>query len=261
MSEKQEKFILPCAPTPASKSLPDYKFVMIIGEPKSGKTTLATTFPDPIILDFECGTSGVSAHVVNVDNINTFKEAIKALRGESGRRFKTVVIDTIDAMVTLLEQETIRTAGGSAKILRDVGGYGLGYDILRSQVRGVYTALLSLPQQIVWLVHAKSKVITEKGNKEGYVISTLDLPDKAVTAFILAKPDISLYLKQTVEVDAETGEEREKHILYTKATDFITGVGSRAKFASKEIVVYGDNFITYDMLVADFEKAKETKER
>ena len=74
----------------------DKKFSMIIvGAPGTGKTTLALSAPDPILLDLDKGISRVKAqHRTIASMVDTYEELLEDLKTDAFQRAKTIVVDT-----------------------------------------------------------------------------------------------------------------------------------------------------------------------
>ena len=62
-----------------------------------GKTTILSTLPNNLILDFENGSKFVEALKMKVDSLKDLKEIIKAIK-EAGKPYKYITIDTITAV-------------------------------------------------------------------------------------------------------------------------------------------------------------------
>lgn len=77
--------------------------VLLYAPPKVGKTTLAAEFPKPVFIQTEDGTSGdLELDTFGVlDSYQQVREALGSLAAEE-HDFKTVVIDTIDALEPLI---------------------------------------------------------------------------------------------------------------------------------------------------------------
>ena len=84
-------------PHQVSRNLKGYS-VFFYGEPKSGKTTTATKFPNSLLLAFEKGYSTLAN--IMVDPINSWAEFRKVLRQLKDERskemFETIIVDTAD---------------------------------------------------------------------------------------------------------------------------------------------------------------------
>lgn len=95
---------------PEEMSFADKKFSMILyGSPGVGKTTLALSAPDPVLIDFDRGMSRVKAqHRKPAIFCNTYDEVLKDLSSPEMKEFQTIVVDTCGSFVTYLQDWAMR---------------------------------------------------------------------------------------------------------------------------------------------------------
>lgn len=86
---------LPTSVVPAETQ--DPKYLILFGLPKVGKTTILSTLPNNLILDFEDGSKYVEALKLRIHNLQELKETIKAIK-EAGKPYKYITIDTVTAV-------------------------------------------------------------------------------------------------------------------------------------------------------------------
>lgn len=88
----------------------DKKFSMILyGAPGVGKTTLALSSPNPVLIDFDRGISRVKAyHRKPTIVCSTYEEVLKDIASPEVAGFETVVIDTGGSFVSFLQDWAIR---------------------------------------------------------------------------------------------------------------------------------------------------------
>lgn len=86
-------------------------FTMIIyGAPGVGKTTLALSAPDPILIDFDGGVSRVEARYWKLTAVvDTYEELLKDLEEPEFKGCKSVIIDTGGAFVGYLQDWAMRS--------------------------------------------------------------------------------------------------------------------------------------------------------
>jgi len=96
--------------TPENMSFDGKKFSMIIyGSPGIGKTTLASSAPDPVIVDFDRGMSRVrSQHRKPAIFCDTYEEVLEDLASPEMKQFQTVVVDTGGSFITYLQDWAMR---------------------------------------------------------------------------------------------------------------------------------------------------------
>lgn len=95
---------------PENMTFDDKKFSMILyGSPGVGKTTLALSAPDPVLIDFDRGMSRVKAqHRKPAIFCKTYEEVLKDLESPDMMEFQTVVVDTGGSFVTYLQDWAMR---------------------------------------------------------------------------------------------------------------------------------------------------------
>lgn len=105
--------------------------VTLFGEGGMGKTSLAAMFPKPVFIRTEDGTASLRGN----DNVSLFPlasssqdvlDAIEALATQE-HDFKTVVIDSVTQLATLIEHEIVAADPKAKSINQAGGGYGAGY--------------------------------------------------------------------------------------------------------------------------------------
>lgn len=78
---------------------------LLMGHPKSGKTSVACSCPTGLVLDFEqaarlCPTGAAS--IIEISSVDTLHGVLRELEADKARTYTTVFIDTLDAFADLL---------------------------------------------------------------------------------------------------------------------------------------------------------------
>lgn len=96
---------------PEELNFSDQKFSMIIyGSPGVGKTTLALSAPNPVLIDFDRGISRVRAqHRKATIVCDTYEEVLKDLESDDIKEFETIIVDTGGSFVSFLQDWAMRT--------------------------------------------------------------------------------------------------------------------------------------------------------
>ena len=96
---------------PENMSFSDKKFSMILyGSPGVGKTTLALSAPDPVLIDFDRGMSRVrSQHRKPAIFCSIYEEVLQDLQSPEMKDFQTIVVDTGGSFITFLQDWAMRT--------------------------------------------------------------------------------------------------------------------------------------------------------
>lgn len=95
---------------PEAMSFDSKKFsVLLYGSPGVGKTTLALSAPDPIIIDFDRGMSRVKAqHRKTAIFCDTYEEVRSDLASPEIKEFQTIIVDTGGSFVSFLQDWAMR---------------------------------------------------------------------------------------------------------------------------------------------------------
>ena len=123
--------------------------IALYGRPGSGKTTLAASFPAPVLIDFksEQGTDSVAdvkgLKVIQADEWDDI-EKIYWYLSEADHKFKSVIIDTATQMQELAIKKVLED---SKKNTEDAGGWGT----MSKQMWGEVSSLLK-----VWLMNFRN---------------------------------------------------------------------------------------------------------
>lgn len=133
----------------------------------SGKSYLASAFPDSIVFSTDDNEKNSGSRpTVAIENkfdskgnittsaIDTLDKYILALRTESNT-FKTVVIDVIEDVCTLIDQAIC--AEYNVKFIGDVP-YGKGWGLFDSMLQELVINLKALPMNIIYISRENSKM-------------------------------------------------------------------------------------------------------
>lgn len=166
--------LLDIKPHEVSRDLRGYS-VFFYGDPKSGKTTIASKFPKALLLAFEKGYNalpGVYAQPIN--SWGEFKKLFSELKTpEVQEKFQTIVIDTADIAYGYCEKFICGREG--VDTIGDIP-YGKGYALVSTEFDEAIRKILQLNYGLILISHAKTK--TEKNAKgediASQIVPTLD---------------------------------------------------------------------------------------
>lgn len=145
--------------------------VTLFGEGGMGKTTLAAMFPSPVFIRTEDGTASLQGN----DQVALFPIASKCSDvlaqieslATQPHDFKTLVIDSITQLATIIEHEIVEGDPKAKSINQAMGGYGAGYNAASDKHRQIREWAGALAYErgmnVVFIAHADTE--------------TLDLPD------------------------------------------------------------------------------------
>jgi hypothetical protein len=148
--------------------------VLFYGEPKSGKTTIASKFPQSLLLAFEKGYNALAG--VKAQPINSWAEFLKVLRQLKDEKvkemFETIIIDTADIAYNYCEKYIC--ANNGVDTVADIP-YGKGYGLIGTEFDEKLRSIVQMGYGIVLISHATDKTFTdEAGNQYNKIVPTLD---------------------------------------------------------------------------------------
>lgn len=165
--------LLNLQPHKVSRDMRGYS-VLFYGEPKSGKTTIASKFPQSLLLAFEKGYNALAG--VKAQPINSWAEFLKVLRQLKDERvkemFETIIIDTADIAYNYCEKYIC--ANNGVDTVADIP-YGKGYGLIGTEFDEKLRSIVQMGYGIVLISHATDKTFTdEAGNQYNKIVPTLD---------------------------------------------------------------------------------------
>ena len=160
----------------------DPKYLILFGLPKVGKTTVLSTLDNNLILDFENGSTYVDALKIKIDNLQTLKEVIKAIK-EAGRPYRYITIDTITAVEEIAKPVAMNLYKNSpiySERYANVSDItrlpnGSGYTFLRQAVEAIVDLIASAADNIIICGHVRDASLND--NLDG-TVKDLDLTGK-----------------------------------------------------------------------------------
>jgi len=171
---------------PEEKSVPredlgDYT-VLLYGEKKIGKTSLAAQFPEALFMMFEPGGKGLSIYQQPITNWSEFKEYVRLLKGTD--RFKLVVIDTVD----IAYDRCLTWVGKREGFVHpnDANDFGKSWQLVMKEFQSVIYDLIGTGRGVLFTSHSKETEFTEaSGAKYNKVVPTMSgQVQKFVTGFV-----------------------------------------------------------------------------
>lgn len=204
------------------------KFLLIYGQPKTGKSTFGSQLPRSLFLNFEQGTNALAGiRSVPILRWSDFKKVLTQLRKPQAREmYDSIVVDTVSIAWQLCEKYICQREGVDS--IRDIS-WGQGWSMLRNEFSECWREITLLGFGILFIAHSKEKP-TEMRDEDGEAITAVapDLPNQCY-AIINSIVDIIGCLQ--VQINSDGTSER---YLYTRSTPTIFA-GSRYQYLAPKI--------------------------
>ena len=204
------------------------KFILIYGQPKTGKSTFGSQLPRALFMNFEQGTNALAGiKSMPIMKWTDAKKVLSELRQPKAREvFDSVVVDTASIAWQLCEKYICQREGVDS--IRDVP-WGQGWTMLKNEFSEFWREITLLGFGILFIAHSKDKP-TEMRDEEGEAITAVcpDLPNQCYT-IINSIVDIIGYLQ--VQMNPDGTSER---YLYTRSTPYVFA-GSRYQYLAPKI--------------------------
>ncbi len=225
--------ILSIQPHEVSRDLCGYT-VLLYGAPKTGKTTIASQFPQSLLLAFEVGYLAIPGIMAQpIQKWSDFKKVLRQLNtDEAHRQFKNIIVDTADIAYDLCEkficsQQDVATIG-------DIP-YGKGYKLAAKEFDEALRAIPQMGYGLVMISHSEDKVFVDEVGKEyNQIVPTLD---KRPRLIVDRMSDIIGYAHPVQDDDGTTHT-----TLYMRGTPRFVA-GSRFRFTPPAIEFTYQNLV------------------
>lgn len=167
-------------PHQVSRDLRGYS-VFFYGDPKSGKTTIATKFPKHFLLAFEKGYSAIPGAMAQpINSWAEFKKVLRQLKDPRAHElYETIIIDTADIAYSYCEKyicaNAKRSDGGfGVDSIGDIP-FGKGYGLVENEFDECLRSIVQMDYGLVIISHAVDKTFTDENGQEfNQIVPTLD---------------------------------------------------------------------------------------
>lgn len=140
------------------------KFI-IMGDPMSGKTTLASKAPRPLFISTDGNAAKAGLDAVNATNLSIVRQAIDYFA--QAKEYDTLVVDTVEGIADLFEKTVIdnwnQENGQQITSLSDVP-YGKLTGQFNRRIAAFAETLWSLPKNVIVLTYTKRQVDDVSGS-------------------------------------------------------------------------------------------------
>lgn len=164
--------LLNIQPHQVSRDMRGYS-VFFYGEPKSGKTTTATKFPNHLLLAFEKGYNAIPGAMAQpINSWSEFRKVLRQLKQpEVQAKFETIIIDTADIAYDYCEKYIC--ANNNVDAIGDIG-YGKGYSLVGKEYDEALRSIVQMNYGLVLISHSADKTFTDESGKEyNQIVPTL----------------------------------------------------------------------------------------
>ena len=212
--------LLDITPHQVSRDMRGY-IVFFYGQPKSGKTTTATKFPNHLLVAFEKGYNAIPGAMAQpVNSWSEFKMILRQLKDEQVKeRFETIILDTVDIAYSYCEKYICANNGVDS--IGDIP-YGKGYTLVANEFDECLRQVVQMNYGLIMISHATDKTFTdEQGQQYNKIVPTLD---KRANNIVARMADIIGYSRPITNEDGSTSTK-----LFIRGTNRFEA-GSRFKY-------------------------------
>ncbi len=177
---------------PENMSFKDENIIMIIsGLPGVGKTTLAFSAPDVVLVDVDRGVKRVNpAHRRDTVMVKTYEELLEDIKTPAFAAYKTVAIDTTGAFIDLLKDWAMRNNPSACK---KGGGISIqGYGVVKSEFLR-FSSELKKTHNVIYIFHT-----TKDKDREGNPVYDL-MCEGAAREMVWQPADLGAYFQMLGE--------------------------------------------------------------
>ena len=192
--------LLGITPHQVSRDMRGYS-VFFYGEPKSGKTTTATKFPNHLLLAFEKGYNAIPGAMAQpINSWSEFRKVLRQLKEEEVKaKFETIIIDTADIAYDYCEKYICSNNG--VDTIGDLG-YGKGYTLAGKEFDEALRSIVQMNYGLVLISHATDKTFTDELGKEyNQIVPTLGARPRNIVSRMC---DIIAYSRSVQDAEGHT---------------------------------------------------------
>jgi hypothetical protein len=163
--------------------------VLLYGQPGAGKSTWAACAPNPI---FIASDELDELDADRLERVSTFDQVTKQLKelGSADHNYKTVVLDTVDGIETIIQQEILsgEKTDKTRTMNKAVGGYGNAYGAALNKMLEIKDLLTHLRDvrwmNVILICHPVAKVTNDPLLGDSYTEYQLALHEKIQTELV-----------------------------------------------------------------------------
>lgn len=166
--------VLPTKKKVVETGWPEQATWLVFGNPKVGKSTFASQWPECLILNMEPrGTRYIEdAYCLDIDSLEMLHgvfSQLKAAFDKGEKPYETVAIDTIDVVKDWIYEAVLKDLG--IKTMGDAGRSGADWIAGRTRTLALIARFAQLPVNLLVVAHSRPIQVGEK-----IIGATVDLP-------------------------------------------------------------------------------------
>lgn len=241
---------LPTEKTKGVSTLDRFRMVLF-GQPKIGKTTLLSGFPDTLFLATEFNHESFQIYRKDIKTWPQFQAAVTEI--SLGKHpFKFIVIDTADILFNICQEMIL--AELKVKHPSDVK-WGKAYDIIGKEFERELNRLFMTKYGLIFLSHTKTSEIVSRAGTTTKIVPTL--PNKA-RAVILPKVPVIGYM-HVRSIKGTDGVRRDKRVISFEPTEGVEAGNTEGKLPNL-LVVPKDPHKAYELFLGYYTGKYKRKE-
>ena len=133
---------------------------LVYGGPGGGKTTLAASIPDVILVDFEAGANHVDCDRVYIRERKDFDALLKELWND--KKYQALALDTLDWLQKMIFDDVCKSAGVSNIAKIEFGkGYAEAQTILNKYLDNLTLLMQKKQMDVLLLAHSQQRRVTD----------------------------------------------------------------------------------------------------
>ena len=175
--------------------------LVIYGSGGIGKSTFAASAPDTVFLDIENGLDGIECAKIRIKTWQDVLDAITALH-EQEHEFKTIAVDSIDWLETVIHKQVAEEAGESH--INDIGygkGFAIALDLWNQFLQGMNSLRDNKQMAVIFIAHEQIKRFNDP-TMDSYDRYSLKLHEKA-SAIVFEWADAVMFAREKVHIVKE----------------------------------------------------------
>lgn len=215
---------LPTGPSEPKKNLHEYT-ILLYGERKIGKTSLASQFENPLFFMFEPGGSSLEARQVRIPTWGHFLEYLTLLERNPGY-CQTVVIDTGSVAYEKCLEYVCRRENMIHPSDED---YGKGWKLVTDEFKKAHDRIFNMGLSFIVTAHSEIKSVQRRDGTKYHKL-TVDLSGSCfkyycgtvdIIAYYQYDPDGSRVLTIRGDANVEAGVRCRNNFIYKNGTPMI----------------------------------------